>query len=690
MKYYEFDTTKYPISYYLAMEEYLLTKSDDSFFIWNNLPGLVIGKNQLLEKEINVSKANDNNVKIYRRKSGGGAVYADEGCFMFSFIVKKDSVDNIYKNYLGRMCKALNKAGVKCALGGRNDLLVDGAKFSGNSIYFKGDRAILHGTILYDSKLENMGKYLTPSKAKLKGKGVDSVQSRVINLKDYVKYTKEGLMEFIQKEIGSSKGKLFDSEFKVIEKLALKYEDEKWLNGTTIPFTFKATKRFEAGEITFMAKCYRGIIEEVKISGDFFECYDLAFLERSFIGENIDPRNMRKAIDGLSIDKFIYGITNDDFKSLFAKEGSVDKLEKMEDNKTCLYKNHLAHNAKMVEFGGFMMPLEYTSISDEHHAVRTDAGLFDCSHMGEIKVTGVDTLSFLNYILTCDVKKALVNTMTYGLLLYEYGNVVDDLMVYKITDQECMLVVNASNTLKDYEYIRSHQGKYKVKIENLSSVCGQLALQGPHAKDYLQELTNYKLEELKFSCFDYMKIDGKEFTVSRSGYTGSDGFEIYGPCRDIIKLFEKFASRGVALCGLGCRDTLRFEAAMPLYGHEISDEISPLEAGLGFAIKFSKSNFIGKNALQKQKAEGLKRKLVGLELKERGIARAGYKLFFDDKEIGYVTTGYMIPGTNNAYALALVQSEFSKIGTNLEVQIRNHLVKVEVRDKHFLDKEYVR
>ena len=687
MKYYEFETTKYPISHYLAKEDYLITRSEECFFIWNNLPAVVIGKNQVLATEVNLNYATEKGIKIYRRKSGGGAIYTDDGCFMYTFIVKKDSIENIYNEYLTKMCKALNSLGIKAQVGGRNDILVDGAKVSGTAICLKGKYAIFHGTMLYDANLDEMEKILTPSNDKLKSNGVKSIKSRVTNLAKYTNLSKYELMEAIQKRIGNIKGRIFESEEKVIEKMAEKYNDPAFIEGVTIPFTYKTTKRFPKGEITFMAKVSRKIMEEVKISGDFFETYDIAPLCNCFVDVKFERNAIEEVIDNLIISRYIYGVSNQEFKELFAELGEKKKVEL---HKTCLYENHLAHGAKIVEFGGFLMPLEYSGITPEHHAVRNNAGLFDCSHMGEIAISGRDTIPFLNYLLTSNIEKAPALQMTYGLLLYKNGCVVDDLMVYKINDTSCMLVVNASNTKKDYEYICDNKGNYNVTIKNQSAKCGQLALQGPKAIEYLRELTDYDLDELKYSHFDYFKINGDNFNVSRSGYTGSDGFEIYGEIEDIKDLFEKLASMGVTLCGLGCRDTLRFEAAMPLYGHEISDQITPLEAGLSFAVDFSKKDFIGMDALVKQKKQGLKRRLVGIELLERGIARGDYKLFVGEEEVGYVTTGYMIPETNNAYALGFVNLPYNKIGTEIEVQIRNRNVKAVVRDKKFLNKEYAR
>lgn len=692
MKYYEFETTEYPISYYLAKEEYLLTKKEESFFIWNNLPGIVIGKNQILKDEVNVKNAMEDGVPIYRRKSGGGAVYADEGCFMFTFISKYDRVDKVYDRCLNKIATALINFGAKVKKGGRNDLLIGDAKVSGNAIYIKGNYAIMHGSILYDADLEKMDRYLTPSASKKKSKGVSSVASRVTNLKKYVRYDKLRLMNELQRRIGTIRGNLFASEQKVIEKLASIYEEKDYLEGSSIPYTLKLTKRFDIGEVTFMAKVNKQVIEEVKITGDFFETYDISVLENSFIGERIN--RLDDALDKIKIDKFIYGLTNDEFKTLFIKEKKEsvkeEKKKDMEVKKTCLYDNHVNHGGKIVEFGGFLMPLEYKDITSEHLAVRNDAGLFDCSHMGEILVEGADTLDYLNYMFTSNIKDAPINKMTYGLLLYENGCVVDDTMIYKVDEEKCMIVVNASNIQKDYDYLVANKGKFNVNLSNLSDECGQLALQGPKAINYLQELTKYDLNNLKLFEFSYFKIDNHFYNVSRSGYTGSDGFEIYGKCADIVSLYEKLLSMGVTPCGLGCRDTLRFEAAMPLYGHEISDKVTPLEAGLNYAIDFNKEDFIGKKALLKQKDDGLTKKLVGLELKDRGIARGDYKLFKGKNEVGYITTGYMIPNSTKVYALGYVDTPYDKNGTELEVQIRNRMARIDVRNKKFMPKEYVR
>lgn len=355
--------------------------------------------------------------------------------------------------------------------------------------------------------------------------------------------------------------------------------------------------------------------------------------------------------------------------------------------KTVLYEEHLKHGAKMVEFGGFLMPIEYTNISLEHQAVRTRCGLFDVSHMGEIEIKGPDATDFVNYLITNDVTLITNNEILYGLMLYDHGGVVDDLLVYKFNNEHYLLVVNAANKDKDYEWIKANKKNYLVEILDLSKKYSLLALQGPKSEALLQKFTNYALTTLKDFTFAEFMVGGFECIVSRSGYTGEDGFEIYGSNDAILELFKMFVILPeVSLCGLGCRDTLRFEAGMPLYGHEISEEINPLEAGLGFAVKLEK-HFIGRDALLLAQNDGLKRKLVGLELLERGIARSDYPVFVNGNQIGHVTTGYMIPNTTKSVAFALIDSKYTKIGTEVQIQIRKSKVNAKVRKKRFLEKK---
>lgn len=356
--------------------------------------------------------------------------------------------------------------------------------------------------------------------------------------------------------------------------------------------------------------------------------------------------------------------------------------------KTVLYDEHLKHGAKMVEYANFLMPVEYQGLIQEHLAVRQNCGLFDVSHMGEIIITGKDTVKFVNYLITNRVNET-PHKMTYGLMLYPDGGVIDDLMCYFFDQEKIMLVVNAGNLDKDDTWIKKTALDFDVKVENASERIGLLALQGPNAVNVLQKHTNYQLSEMKMFDFREFAIDNLPYLVSRSGYTGEDGFEIYGANDDIVKLFSTLANEGVALCGLGARDTLRFEANMPLYGHELSDKINPYEATLGFAVELTK-DFIGHDALVKVKEAGIKRKIVALELQERGIARSDYEVEADGKVIGYITTGYMIPGVNKAYALAMLDEGYWDLGCEVFIRIRQHLVKAVVRNKKFLNKKYIK
>lgn len=353
--------------------------------------------------------------------------------------------------------------------------------------------------------------------------------------------------------------------------------------------------------------------------------------------------------------------------------------------KTILYDRHLEQGAKMVEFGGFLMPLEYSSITNEHLAVRKKCGLFDVSHMGQISIRGSDSIAFVNHLITSNVENLSPLKMLYGLMLNEDGGIIDDLMVYKFFDDEILLVINAANIQKDFEWVINQKGDFDVIITDLSAYYSQLALQGPLSEEILQKYTDFNLSKLNSLDFRVIDILDKEFIVSRSGYTGSDGFEIYGSDEAIVLLFDQLIMEDkVTLCGLGSRDTLRFEAGLPLYGHETSSSINPLEAGLKFAIDFSK-DFIGSKVLRKIDEEGPKRKLIGLELLERGIARHGYEVYNEDL-IGYITTGYMIPGTNKVYAMALVKDLSLKNGDHVKVRIRQKNVLAKVRSKRFLNK----
>lgn len=356
---------------------------------------------------------------------------------------------------------------------------------------------------------------------------------------------------------------------------------------------------------------------------------------------------------------------------------------------TCLHDKHVALGAKMVGFGGFDMPIEYTSIVDEHNAVRKAAGIFDVSHMGEILVTGEESEEYVNYIFSNDITNAPVGKIYYGIMLYPTGGAVDDLLVYKKGEKEFFLVVNASNIDKDYDWMLENSKGFNVKIENQSDYYGEVAVQGPKAFEAIEKYVGMEVNDLEFYTFKEIDYDGEKIIVSRTGYTGEDGFELYGSSRFTNKVWDLLVeSKEITPCGLGCRDTLRFEVGLPLYGHELSDTITPLEAGLGSFVKLDKKDFIGKEAIAKQKAEGLKRKIVGIELKDKAIPRADYDVEVDSKKVGYVTTGYNSISTGKSVCMALVDIDYAKLGTAVEVRIRKKTFAGEVTKKRFYEKNY--
>lgn len=359
-----------------------------------------------------------------------------------------------------------------------------------------------------------------------------------------------------------------------------------------------------------------------------------------------------------------------------------------EPKKTCLYESHLALGARMEEFAGYLMPIVYTKIAEEHLAVRTKVGMFDVSHMGEITIKGKDALKYVDHVFSGEITSKPIGKVVYGMLLYENGTIVDDLLVYKVSEDECFLVVNASNKEKDYEWLLRNKEGFAVDVLDRSEHYSEIAVQGPEAEWTLLDLFDLKIDDLAFFTFGYTSIFDKEAIISRTGYTGEDGFEIYADQETIRKLWELLLTRNVTPCGLGSRDTLRFEAALPLYGHEISDKITPLEAGFKLFVDFEKPAFIGKEPLQKDLESGPKRRLVGVELTEMAIPRQGYPIFSEDEEIGYVTTGYLSISLNKPIALALVRSDKAKIGTKISVEIRKKRYHGFIRDKKFLVKNY--
>lgn len=356
----------------------------------------------------------------------------------------------------------------------------------------------------------------------------------------------------------------------------------------------------------------------------------------------------------------------------------------MNNKRTCLYDKHVALGALISPFGGFDMPIQYSNITDEHQAVRQHCGVFDVSHMGEVLVSGKDAERYVNHIFTNNVEGLAVGKILYGMMCYEDGGVVDDLLVYKMADDRFFLVINAANIDKDWAWIQLQAEGFNVAIDNQSDHYGQLAVQGPEAERIMEETLNLPYSELTFYTFKTMG----DVIVSRTGYTGEDGFEIYATPDYINQCWDKLMAAGVTPCGLGCRDTLRFEVGLPLYGDELSAEITPVMAGLGMFVKLDKEEFVGRDALAKQKAEGTAKKLVGIELQDKAIPRHGYTVMKDGQPIGTVTTGYHTISTDKSVCMALIDSQYAPLGTELEVQIRKKVFPGTVVKKRFYDKHY--
>jgi aminomethyltransferase len=351
--------------------------------------------------------------------------------------------------------------------------------------------------------------------------------------------------------------------------------------------------------------------------------------------------------------------------------------------KTALNAVHRQMGAKMVDFNGWEMPVEYPAsigcgIINEHMAVRTGVGIFDVSHMGDIRLAGPQALAAVQHISMNDASRLAVGQAQYSALLYPQGTFVDDVIVHRLGDDEYLLVINAGTREKDFNWVRDNTRTFDCAVENLSDDFTQIAIQGPKGVDVLQKLTDADLRAVKFYWVTRGTVCGlKNILIARTGYTAEDGFEIYVPADETTsaRVWNEVlgAGKGVGIvpCGLGARNTLRLEGKLPLYGHEISDTIDVWEAGLDRFCKMEKAEFIGRTALEKAKAEGVKRTLVGLEMVERGIARDGYKVLDGGgSEIGYVTSGSPAPFLKKNIGLAYVPLEFAALGTMVKVEIR--------------------
>ncbi|WP_370221960.1 glycine cleavage system aminomethyltransferase GcvT [Cytobacillus sp.] len=360
--------------------------------------------------------------------------------------------------------------------------------------------------------------------------------------------------------------------------------------------------------------------------------------------------------------------------------------------RTPLFEVYKDYGAKTIDFGGWDLPVQFSSIKEEHEAVRTKAGLFDVSHMGEIEVKGTDSLKYLQKMMTNDISKLKNSGAQYTAMCYENGGTVDDLLVYKIEDDHYLLVVNASNIEKDFNWLQDH-AEGNVELKNLSEDMAQLAIQGPLAEKVLQKLAGTNLADIGFFKFQQdVDLNGKKALVSRTGYTVEDGFEVYCDAKDAAALWNEILEagkeEGVLPCGLGARDTLRFEANLALYGQELSPDITPLEAGIGFAVKVNKeAEFIGKEVLKNQKENGVPRKLAGIEMIDRGIPRHGYPVYKGEELIGEVTTGTQSPTLKKNIGLVLIKKEHAEPETELEVEIRGKRLKAKIAATPFYKRE---
>jgi aminomethyltransferase len=354
--------------------------------------------------------------------------------------------------------------------------------------------------------------------------------------------------------------------------------------------------------------------------------------------------------------------------------------------RTALYEEHRKLNGRLIDFGGWELPVQYTGVMDEHIACRTAAGLFDVSHMGEVIVEGVDAEKYLYHLVANDITKVAIGQAQYSPLCHPHGGIIDDLIVYKRAADRFLVVVNASNTEKDFTWMQKvhREGGFRCRLENESPNWSQIAVQGPKAEKILQKLTKTNLSEIKTYRFAEGEVSGVTAIIARTGYTGEDGFEVYVAWEKGGQIWSELLKagtpEGLKPCGLGARDTLRLEAKYPLYGQELTDETNPIEAGIGWAVKLDKADFVGKSAIAAAKAAGLKRKLVGIELTGAGIPRTGYRVLdaSGTRQVGHITSGTQSPSLKKPIGIAYVELASAEIGTPLRVEIRANQIPAEV------------
>ncbi|MGE5486461.1 MAG: glycine cleavage system aminomethyltransferase GcvT [bacterium] len=348
--------------------------------------------------------------------------------------------------------------------------------------------------------------------------------------------------------------------------------------------------------------------------------------------------------------------------------------------RTPLFDIHQRSGARLIDFGGWEMPVQYSGIIDEHNTVRQAVGLFDVSHMGEIEIRGPQAQALTDFVTTNDAARLAKGRIQYSGLLYEHGGFVDDILVHKIADDHFFLVVNASNQEKDYEHIGAHN-RFDAEVDFASERYAQLAVQGPKAQATVQKLTQLDLSAMRYYHFADGEVCGAPARVTRTGYTGEDGFEIYVAPSEAARIWDEVMRAGeefgIKPCGLGARNTLRLEAKMALYGHEIDASITPFEAGLDWIVKMDKGDFIGRAALAKQLERGVTRRLAGFEMRGRGIAREGYEVFVDGSPAGWVTSGGPSPTLGKNIGLCYLPAARAAAGQAIQIQIRGQLVAAE-------------
>jgi glycine cleavage system T protein (aminomethyltransferase) len=359
--------------------------------------------------------------------------------------------------------------------------------------------------------------------------------------------------------------------------------------------------------------------------------------------------------------------------------------------RTPLYESHVQLGARMVDFVGWEMPVQYTGPIPEHMAVRQAAGLFDVSHMGEIEVTGEDALDLVQFVTTNDASKLEDNQAQYSIFTDDNGGVIDDLLVYRINAEYFLLIVNASGIETDFEWIKQHAASRRVAVTNTSAAFALLALQGPRAERILQNITDHMLDRIPYYWSQSVSVDGVDCRVSRTGYTGEDGFEILCDASDARHLWNRILvighEHGILPCGLAARNTLRLEAAYRLCGNDMDLTTTPLEAGLGWVVKLGKGDFVGRHALQQQKSEGLRRKLVGFEVLDRAPVRDGYAVIVDGVEVGKVASGSPAPYLKKNIGMAYLPIQHTALGTELSVVVRERQVPARVVEMPFYKRQ---